>query len=219
MSETAKHMAAPVAHVLDPRLSQVLEYWLGAEFPTNESALSRQALWFSKSEETDEEIRHLFGALLQEALAGKLDGEAMEQPLGLLAVLIVLDQFTRNAYRCTPKSFAGDAKAVQLALKGIDLGWDVDDSIPPVARIFMYLPLEHAESMEMQQHSVIAFEQLYEEAPTTELQDFFADTLEYAQKHLAVIQKYGRFPHRNSILGRESTPEEKEYLSKPGAGF
>lgn len=219
MSDSAKPMAVPVAHVLDPRLSQVLEYWLGAEMPTNESALSRQKLWFTKSEETDEEIRHLFGGLLQEALAGKLDAEAMEQPLGLLAVLIVLDQFTRNAYRGTPKSFAGDAKALQLALKGIDLGWDVDERIPPVARIFLYLPLEHAESMEMQQNSVVAFEQLYQEAPSSELIDFFAGTLDYAHKHLEVIQKFGRFPHRNSILGRESTAAEKEYLSKPGAGF
>ena len=137
MSETSKPLTVPVAHVLDPRLSQVLEYWLGAELPTTASALSRKALWFTKSEETDEEIRHRFGALLQEALAGKLDGEAMEQPLGLLAVLIVLDQFTRNAYRGTPKSFAGDAKARQLALKAIDLGWDVDPAIPPVARIFV----------------------------------------------------------------------------------
>jgi uncharacterized protein (DUF924 family) len=218
MSETSKPMAVPVAHVLDPRLSQVLEYWLGAELPTTESALARKPLWFTKSEATDEEIRHRFGALLQEALAGKLDGEAMEQPLGLLAVLIVLDQFTRNAYRGTPKSFAGDAKARQLALKAIDLGWDVDDAIPPVARIFMYLPLEHAEDMGMQHSSVVAFEQLLQESAPAE-RAFFEGTLDYAHKHLDVIEQFGRFPHRNVILGRESTPEEKDYLSKPGAGF
>lgn len=218
MSESTKHLSLPVAHVLDPRLSQVLEYWLGAELPTNESALSRKALWFTKSEATDEEIRHLFGALLQEALAGKLDSEAMESPLGLLAVLIVLDQFTRNAYRGTPKSFSGDARALKLALQGIERGWDVDDTIPPVARIFLYLPLEHAESMEMQQNSVVAFEQLYQEAPAA-LRGFFEGTLDYARKHLAVIAQFGRFPHRNSILGRASTQEEKVYLSQPGAGF
>ena len=218
MSDTSKPMAVPVAHVLDPRLSQVLEYWLGAELPTTESALSCKALWFTKSEETDEEIRHRFGALLQEALAGKLDAEAMEQPLGLLAVLIVLDQFTRNAYRGTPKSFAGDAKARQLALKAIDLGWDVDAAIPPVARIFMYLPLEHAEDMAMQQSSVVAFEQLLQESAPAQ-REFFEGTLDYAHKHLDVIEQFGRFPHRNVILGRESTEAEKAYLSKPGAGF
>ncbi|MBP7645950.1 MAG: DUF924 family protein [Comamonas sp.] len=218
MSDTPKPLSLPIAHALDPRLSQVLEYWLGAEMPTNESALSRKSLWFTKSETTDEEIRHLFGAVLQEALAGKLDGEAMESPLGLLSVLIVLDQFTRNAYRGTPKSFAGDAKALQLALKGIDRGWDVDDSIATVARIFLYLPLEHAEDVGMQENSVVAFEQLALEA-SPELQEFFGMTLDYARKHQVVIEQFGRFPHRNSILGRASTPAEKEYLSQPGAGF
>ena len=219
MSETSKNLSIPIAHALDPRLSQVLEYWLGAEFPDNASALTRQQLWFTKSETTDEEIRKLFGGLLQEALMGKLDGEALEQPLGMLAVLIVLDQFTRNAYRGTAKSFAGDERALALALKAIDLGWDTDESIPTVARIFMYLPLEHSEDRLMQEHSVVAFEQLHQEAATPELREFFATTLDYAIRHREVIAQFGRFPHRNAMLGRESTASERDYLSKPGAGF
>lgn len=219
MSETTKNLSIPIAHALDPRLSQVLEYWLGAEFPDNASALTRQQLWFTKSETTDEEIRKLFGGLLQEALMGKLDGEALEQPLGMLAVLIVLDQFTRNAYRGTAKSFAGDERALALALKAIDLGWDTDESIPTVARIFMYLPLEHSEDLLMQEHSVVAFEQLHQEAATPELREFFATTLDYAIRHREVIAQFGRFPHRNAMLGRESTVSERDYLSKPGAGF
>ncbi len=219
MSETSKNLSIPIAHALDPRLSQVLEYWLGAEFPDNASVLTRQQLWFTKSETTDEEIRKLFGGLLQEALMGKLDGEALEQPLGMLAVLIVLDQFTRNAYRGTAKSFAGDERALALALKAIDLGWDTDESIPTVARIFMYLPLEHSEDLLMQEHSVVAFEQLHQEAATPELREFFATTLDYAIRHREVIAQFGRFPHRNAMLGRESTASERDYLSKPGAGF
>ena len=219
MSETSKNLSIPIAHALDPRLSQVLEYWLGAEFPDNASALTRQQLWFTKSETTDEEIRKLFGGLLQEALMGKLDGEALEQPLGMLAVLIVLDQFTRNAYRGTAKSFAGDERALALALKAIDLGWDTDESIPTVARIFMYLPLEHSEDLLMQEHSVVAFEQLHQEAATPELREFFATTLDYAIRHREVIALFGRFPHRNAMLGRERTAAERDYLSKPGAGF
>ena len=219
MSETSKNLSIPIAHALDPRLSQVLEYWLGAEFPDNASALTRQQLWFTKSETTDEEIGKLFGGLLQEALMGKLDGEALEQPLGMLAVLIVLDQFTRNAYRGTAKSFAGDERALALALKAIDLGWDTDESIPTVARIFMYLPLEHSEDLLMQEHSVVAFEQLHQEAATPELREFFATTLDYAIRHREVIAQFGRFPHRNAILERESTASEREYLSQPGAGF
>ena len=219
MSETSKNLSIPIAHALDPRLSQVLEYWLGAEFPDNASALTRKQLWFTKSETTDEEIRKLFGGLLQEALMGKLDGEALEQPLGMLAVLIVLDQFTRNAYRGTAKSFAGDERALALARKAIDLGWDTDESIPTVARIFMYLPLEHSEDLLMQEHSVVAFEQLHQEAATPELREFFATTLVYAIRHREVIAQFGRFPHRNAMLGRESTASERDYLSKPGAGF
>ncbi|MGN1057606.1 MAG: DUF924 family protein [Comamonas sp.] len=218
MSDAAKPLSLPIAHALDPRLSQVLEYWLGAELPTNDSALSRQKLWFSKSEDTDEEIRRRFGGLLQEALAGKLDKEAMEQPLGMLSVLIVLDQFTRNAYRGTPKSFAGDERARNLALKAIEQGWDVDASIPSVARMFIYLPLEHAEDAALQESSVVAFEQLHQEAEP-ELRDFFAQTLDYAHRHREVIETFGRFPHRNAVLGRESTEAELHYLRQPGAGF
>ena len=218
MTETLKPLSLPVAQVLDPRLSQVLEYWLGAELPSNDSALTRKALWFTKSEATDEEIRTRFGAVLQEALAGKLDAEAMESPLGWLAALIVLDQFTRNAYRGTPKSFAGDSKALALALQGIERGWDQDPAIPPVARIFAYLPLEHTEDVAMQESSVLAFEDLAQEAAPG-LREFFVNTLDYARKHQAVIEQFGRFPHRNVMLGRESTEEEKTYLSQPGAGF
>ena len=109
------------APVLDPRLAQVLEYWLGSERPSNASALARQSLWFTKSEATDEEIRKRFGAVLLEALAGKLHAQA-QHPLGWLALLIVLDQFTRNAYRGTAKAFAGDVQALALAQQGIDAG-------------------------------------------------------------------------------------------------
>lgn len=210
--------SSPMAHALDPRLLQVLAYWLGAQAPTNDSALSRKALWFTKSEQTDEEIRRLFGDLLHEALAGQLDEQAVAQPLAWLAVLIVLDQFTRNAYRGTPQSFAGDAKARDLALRGMEWGWDEDASIPPVARIFLYLPLEHAEDIALQERSVLAFEKLHTQA-TPALRDFFAATLDYAHQHRAVIAQFGRFPHRNAILGRENTAAEKDYLSQPGAGF
>ncbi|MEG2048619.1 MAG: DUF924 family protein [Comamonas sp.] len=202
---------------LDPRLAQVLEYWLGAEQPTNATALARKQLWFTKDEAVDEEIRHRFGAVMQEALAGRLNDDAAT-PLGRLAVIIVLDQFMRNAHRGTPKSFAGDPLALQLALDGVAHGHDTDDSIPPVARIFFYLPLEHAEDLAMQQHSVVAFEQLAQEA-SPDTRDFFAGTADYAHRHRDVIERFGRFPHRNPILGRESTAEEKAYLAQPGAGF
>lgn len=214
---SAAPMVPPVASTLDPRLAQVLEYWLGAEMPTDASALSRQALWFQPSEVTDEEIRRRFGNLLLEALAGKVSDEA-HMPLGWLAQIIVLDQFTRNAYRGTAKAFAGDARALQLALYGINECFDTHEDIPTVARVFVYLPLEHAEDPVLQAQSVVAFEQLAQEA-TPQTQHFFANTLDYAIRHQQVIDRFGRFPHRNALLGRTSTPEELRYLSQPGAGF
>lgn len=215
---SAQHpLLPPLAGVLDPRLAQVLEYWLGAEQPTNDSALARKALWFTKLEETDEEIRHRFGALLVEALAGRLRAEA-QHPLGWLALLIVLDQFTRNAYRGTPKAFAGDPLARQLAHDGILAGMDTHALIPSVARIFVYLPLEHAEDRSLQAQSVMAFEQLAQEADA-HTREFLAGTYDYALRHQEVVERFGRFPHRNAILGRTSTAQELEYLSQPGAGF
>lgn len=207
--------------VLDPRLAQVLEYWLGSEQPSNASALARQGLWFTRSEATDEEIRKRFGAVLLEALAGRLQSQA-QHPLGWLALIIVLDQFTRNAYRGTAKAFAGDALALALAQQGIDAGRDQDPAIPLVARIFLYLPLEHAEDAALQTHSVIAFEDLAAQAQETgdaQVGSFLAGTLDYARRHQAVIEQFGRFPHRNRVLGRSSTAQEVKYLSQPGAGF
>ncbi|MBS7777881.1 DUF924 family protein [Acidovorax sp. CCYZU-2555] len=201
----------------DPRIAQILTYWLGAAAPTDADALARQSLWFTKSAETDAEIGVKFGPLVEEALSGALDGWA-ESARGRLALILLLDQFTRNLFRDTPKSFAGDTQALQLALDGILAGHDVAPGVPSVARIFYYLPLEHAEDGPLQAQSVAAFGKLHELA-TPELRGFFAGTLDYAFKHQDVITRFGRFPHRNPILGRPSTPEEQAYLAQPGAGF
>ena len=128
----------------------------------------------------------------------------------------MLDQFTRNAFRGQPDSFAGDAQALALALAGIERGHD--QALPPMARIFCYLPLEHAEDLALQQRSVALFAAL-RDAPGAEPRAFFDGTLDYARKHQDVIARFGRFPHRNAILGRTSTPQEQAYLAQPGAGF
>lgn len=201
----------------DPRIAEVLTYWLGAARPTDADALTRQALWFAKSDATDAEMRARFGPLVDEALSGALDGWA-GTALGRLALILLLDQFTRNLFRGTPKSFAGDAQALQLALDGMLAGHDADPSVPTAARIFFYLPLEHAEDGPLQAQSVAAFTQLHDQAPA-ELRGLLAGTLDYAHKHQEVITRFGRFPHRNPILGRPSTPAEQAYLAQPGAGF
>lgn len=196
---------------------QVLSLWFGSARPGSADALQHKAQWFTKSPAFDEELRQRFGAAVEAALGGALQHWNAQGPWQQLALVILLDQFTRNIHRNSPKSFAGDAQALALALQAIDSG--SDRQLPEVARVFMYLPLEHAEDPAMQQQSVAAFEALLQNATDAELRDYLAGTLDYAQRHQAVIARFGRFPHRNSILGRASTAEEAEYLAQPGSGF
>ena len=194
---------------------EVLRFWLGA-CPIDPAAMQRvQAQWFRKDDAFDAALRARFGPTLEAALAGQLHGWAASAD-GWLALLLVLDQFTRNAFRGQPRSFAGDAQALALALQGIERGHD--QALPPMARIFCYLPLEHAEDAAMQARSVALFTAL-RDAADAEPKAFFDGTLEYARKHQDVIARFGRFPHRNAILGRASTDAERAYLAQPGAGF
>ena len=194
---------------------EVLAFWLGA-CPLDEAAMARvQAQWFQKNEAFDTELRQRFGPTIEAALAGRLsDWPAKDD--GWLALLLVLDQFTRNTFRGEPKSFAGDSAALQHAVEGIAAGRD--QRVPPMARIFCYLPLEHAEDRELQARSVALFTALAA-APDAEPKAFFDNTLDYAHRHQDVIERFGRFPHRNAVLGRPSTPEEEAYLRQPGSGF
>lgn len=202
----------------DPRIADVLAYWLSSAHPDNAGALARKNLWFVKSDATDEAIRERFGTLVEEALAGRLEGWAATAP-GRLALIVLLDQFPRNLFRGTPRSFAGDDQALRLALDGMALGHDRHADLPAVARIFCYLPLEHAEDMALQERSVAAFQALADEDTDADTRAFLAGTLDYARRHREVIARFARFPHRNPILGRQSTAEELEYLAQPGAGF
>ncbi|HNE61207.1 MAG TPA: DUF924 family protein [Ottowia sp.] len=195
--------------------SDVLRFWLGAH-PLDSAAMQRvQAQWFRKDETFDARLREGFGATIAAARAGRLDRWA-DTAEGRLALLIVLDQFTRNAFRGQPDGFAGDAQALALALRGIELGHD--QAVPPMARIFCYLPLEHAEDATLQARNVALFQAL-RDAPGAEPRAFFDGTLDYALRHQDVIARFGRFPHRNAILGRTSTAAELDYLAQPGAGF
>ncbi|QTD46684.1 DUF924 family protein [Ottowia testudinis] len=195
--------------------ADVLRFWLGA-YPLDAAAMQRvQAQWFRKNEAFDAELRHRFGPTLAAALAGQLNAWANNAD-GWLALLVVLDQFTRNAFRGQPGSFAGDARALAVAQAGIARG--DDQHLPPLARIFCYLPLEHAENADDQARSVALFTAL-RDAPDALPKPFFDGTLDYARKHQDVIRRFGRFPHRNAILGRASTADERAYLAQPGAGF
>lgn len=201
-----------------PRLAtpaDVLRFWLGAH-PLDAAAMQRvQGQWFQKDEAFDAALHTRFGATVEAARAGRLDAWARDAE-GWLALLIVLDQFPRNIFRGTPESFASDARARALALAGIACGQD--QAVPPMARIFCYLPLEHAEDVALQERAV-ALVQALRDDPQAEPRAFFDNTLDFARRHRDVIARFGRFPHRNGILGRASTAEELDYLAQPGAGF
>lgn len=193
----------------------VLRFWLGAHPLDAQAMQATQARWFQKDAAFDAELRTRFLPTIEAARAGRLDRWAQHAE-SWLALLIVLDQFPRNAFRGQPESFASDAQALAIALEGIARGHDT--AVPPMARIFCYLPLEHAEDTAMQARAVALFQAL-RDAPDAEPRRFFEVTLDYARKHQDVIARFGRFPHRNAILGRVSTAEELAYLAQPGAGF
>ncbi len=186
----------------------VLDFWFGA--PGSAEFGQARALWFRKDSDFDATIAQTFGPTVEAALAGQLrDWDAA--PHASLARLIVLDQFTRNMFRDTPKAFAGDALALPAASVMVERGFDA--ALPPVQRGFVYLPFEHAEDLAQQQRCVALYTALAEQ--DTSMQSM----LDYAIRHRDVIQRFGRFPHRNNILGRPSTSEELEFLKQPGSRF
>ncbi|QYG05121.1 DUF924 family protein [Janthinobacterium sp. PAMC25594] len=193
---------------MDAQAQDVLDFWFLP--PDNPDYGQSRVEWFRKDDAFDAHIRARFGTLIDAAIEGGLRAWDAT-PHGALARLIVLDQFTRNVYRGTPRAFAGDAQALSLALSMTRQG--LDQRLPPMLRAFAYLPFEHAEDLAMQARAVELFQLLSQAQPG------FDGMLDYAQRHQEVIARFGRFPHRNAILGRASTPEELEFLRQPGSGF
>jgi uncharacterized protein (DUF924 family) len=187
---------------------EVLDFWFGA--PDTAEFGSERKIWFQKSAAFDGLVADRFGAHIEQALRGELDGWA-ETAAGALARILLLDQFTRNAFRGQPRSFAGDAQA--LAGASAMVGLRLDESLPAFQRAFVYMPFEHAEGLATQNESVRLFTRLAAEVPA------LTHMLDYAERHRAVIQRFGRFPHRNAVLGRASTTEEIAWLRQPGSGF
>lgn len=186
--------------------SEVLSFWFGE--PGSADYLRPRALWFTKSDATDRLIAERFGPVIERALAGEHDDWAAT-PRGALALVIVLDQFTRNVFRGTPRAFAGDPRALAIATRLVDTSRDL--ALAPVERWFVYMPLEHSERLLDQYESVRLFERL--------AADGLDAPLDWARRHFEVVRRFGRFPHRNAILSRESTSEEIEFLKQPGSGF
>lgn len=193
----------------------VLDFWFGPHTGDSAVAQSQKKLWWSKDAAVDADIRARFSTLVEAAAAGRHHDWARE-PRGRLALILLFDQFPRNMYRDTPRAFAHDGLARELALAGIA---DASDrALRAIERVFFYLPLEHAESAALQDRCVALFTALAAGVPAAD-QGTFKGYVEYAIRHRDVIHRFGRFPHRNRILGRASTPEETGFLTQPGSSF
>lgn len=192
-------------------ISEIHRFWFGQLDEAGISDAAHQSLWFASGEELDHQLREGFGGQVQQALDGSLDHWA-DSDRGLIALVVLLDQFTRNIYRGTPQAFSGDGRALALSQKTIETGHH--QRLPAIHQVFLYMPLEHSENLDHQEECVTLFEELTAITGSEAIAGFG----QYAVAHRDVIARFGRFPHRNAILGRESTQEELAYLKKHG-GF
>jgi len=198
-----------------PAWQPLLDWWFGAAVTASEVAAQRSGLWFGYRAEQDDDARRLFGELCEQALAGGLE-DWCGCAEGRLALLLLLDQLPRMIHRGTAQAFAGDSRARQVLREGLAQGFDHD--LPAIRRVFAYLVLEHAEDLALQDEAVARFgalrdQRLFRERVGGE------EVVRYAERHREIIARFGRFPHRNAVLGRASTPEETDFLTRPGSSF
>lgn len=201
---------------MNAQAQAVFDFWF--QPAPGQAADAPRPEWFKKDANFDRSIAERFGAEIALALEGGLHAWDAEGPQAALARIVVLDQFTRNVYRGTPLAFAGDHQALEAALDMVDAEEDL--ALPPLQRGFIYMPFEHAEDIAMQEQAVALFTRMADSVTVSEATaKSIANSLDYAKRHREVIQRFGRFPHRNAILGRTSTPEEIAFLQQPGSGF
>lgn len=196
------------------------DYWFG-QLPLNAEQLERRVrFWFAATpseqrDHRDATIARRFGGLLEQAAAGELANWA-DGPRRRLSLVILLDQFPRNIFRGSARAFSYDAQALALTLSGMQSA--ADAALNVVERIFFYMPLQHAESREVQDESVAAYRRVLAEAPQ-DLHAFFESSLRSAENHRRIIEQFGRFPHRNALLARTSTPAEEQWLARHRDSF
>ena len=201
-------MRSPAESAIDADAQAVLDFWFGA--PGSPEHGSKRAVWFRKDAAFDASIAQRFGGLIERALQAELRG--WDAAVGSeLARIVLLDQFTRNVFRDSARAFAGDALALEAARAMVEA--EHDRALPAQQRTFVYLPFEHAEDIAAQDEAVRLFSGLEADAPALQ------GLVDYAERHHAIIARFGRFPHRNAALGRESTLEELEFLQQPGSRF
>ena len=187
--------------------NEVIDFWFGREGEPGYGEF-REA-WFRKDPEFDRVVQERFGPLYERAAAGELDGWR-EEARSCLALVICLDQFPRNMFRGDGRTHATDDKALETARYALERA--LDRELPPFQRVFVYMPFMHSESVEDQRRSVELFGRLAEKPGAPDLTS-------YAVGHMEIVERFGRFPHRNVILGRETTPEEAEFLQGPDSSF
>lgn len=188
------------------KFDEILDFWFGS--PDDACYGKQRSFWFTKKPKFDQKLKSRFLSDYEQAAAGQLDGWK-QSPHSCLALILLLDQFPRNMFRGTAQAFATDEQALSVAQHAVANNFDRE--LLTVERWFVYLPFEHSENLEHQHQCVELFRQLCD--PES------AVTLDYAIRHLSVIERFGRFPHRNAILGRATTPEEAEFLKQPGSSF
>jgi uncharacterized protein (DUF924 family) len=204
-----------------PSAHDLLHFWFGARPYSAAQVQLHSRLWFGEPDapeltpQADELIRERYGELTLEAERGGLT--AWESgPRRRLALILLLDQFPRNIYRGTARAYAQDLRALSLTVSGMQFG--ADATLDPVERLFFYMPLMHAESLDLQEESVAAFRRLLDETEAA-LRFIFESSLRSAVQHRGIIERFGRFPHRNRALDRDSTPKELEWLANDGPTF
>ncbi|MCB1691403.1 MAG: DUF924 domain-containing protein [Pseudomonadales bacterium] len=198
-----------------PTPTDVIDYWIGDAATDPEALGARTKLWYGGGKETDDAIRERFGDALSGAERGEL-AAWRDTPDGCLALVILLDQFSRNLYRGTAKAFSNDAAAQEVARHALAQGFE--RVLSPIGRAFLYHPFHHAETLSDQQRCVSLYQALLDETPEP-MKSHMNGFLTYAIEHHDVVARFGRFPHRNKVLGRESTPEEVAYLEAGAARY
>jgi len=191
---------------------RILDFWFGS---SAEETRERAARWWKKDPAFDQEIRTEFEPALLRATRGELD-RWLEEPESSVAFVVLLDQFSRNMYRDTAEAFAQDERALGATLRGIERGFDA--LLSPLRRYFFYMPMMHAENRAIQRRSVETFERLANEKDTG-FDGMLRGAADYARRHRDIVERFGRFPHRNNILERTTTAEEAAFLLTPGSSF
>ncbi|MGI9225800.1 MAG: DUF924 family protein [Woeseiaceae bacterium] len=206
---------APITDVDHARIDAILAFWFKEQELSAPKIDRRMDIWFGEDRAFDHEIREEFAADVERASAGSLDHWAQD-PRGRLALIILLDQFRRNIHRGTSSAYEMDKVALKLCVEGAME--KKDKGLTPIQRAFFYMPLQHSESRKVQAKSTAIFDRLAQAVSPT-YQETFLTIAQFAELHCDIVERFGRFPHRNNVLGRENTPEEDEYLAGDSPDF